>query len=125
MAKKILNLKRIELFYVNQFVLLKKNPELKQIMSALKAFPHLAKLGVSLKFMSGLEFEKTFSFKVFPQEFTHLRIGFYGQKLNVLFLKDIDIYLPKLQCLVILTPIMADKEVMTQIVDISEPDLLP
>ena len=99
MSKKFRNLKKIKLLSEINFIVLENLSDFEQLMSSLKAFPHLKRLDISLKFMSGLEFEKSFSFKFFSQELTHLRIAFYEQKLNVFYLKDIDIYLPKLQCI--------------------------
>ena len=118
MAIKSPNLKRIELFNKKQFITLKNTSDFEQLMSSLKAFPNLKRLGIRLQFMSGLEFDEIFSFKGFPQELTHLRIDFYRQKLNVLFFEDIDIYLPKIQCLMNGNPMIIDEEGVTQMVGI-------
>ena len=84
MVIKFPNLKSIEFFYKIQLVFLKDNSNFEQFMSLLKAFAHLKRLQIRLEFMADLDFEKTFSFKGFPQELTHLKISFYGQNLNVL-----------------------------------------
>ena len=119
MEKKFPNLKSIKFCYGIQFVFLKNTSGFEQLMSSLKAFPHLKRLQIRLNFMADLDFEKNFSFNYFPQELTHLRIAFFRQKLNVLFLNDIDIYLPKLQFLSILSPMTTDKEEeVTQMADI-------
>ena len=71
-------------------------------MSSLKAFPHLKRLDISLDFWSYSEFEKIFSIKYFPQQLTHLRLYFRFYPFSHFKpFKDIDIYLPKLQYLVI------------------------
>ena len=104
-AKKWPNLKRIELFNI----VLEHISDFEQLMSLLKAFPHLKRLDISLEPNSGLEFDKIFSFENFPQELTHLTLNFNGKALNVFHLRDIDIYLPKLQYLHIRSKIITNE----------------
>ena len=91
MAKKCPNLKKIE---INYQIFLEEISDFEQLMSSLKAFPHLKRLDINLEFMSGLGFV---SFKCFPQQLTHLSLGFNGKQLNVSILNDIVINLTKLQ----------------------------
>ena len=116
MPKKFPNLKRIEFEYD---IDLKKSSEFQQVMSALKAFPHLKRLDINLNFLPGLDFDEIFSFKYFPQQLTHLSIFFnYDTILDVSNLEGLDIYLPKLQYLDIQTRVYATPEEATQVANI-------
>ena len=118
MAKKCPNLKRIE-FKFSFEIILKNISDFEELMSSLKAFLHLKRLYICLKFMSGLEFDKIFSFKGFPQQLTHLSLGFNSEiKLNESHLKDLDINLPNLQYLKIKNMFDTTVEGVTQLSNI-------
>ena len=112
MAKKCPNLKRIQISYQ---IFLEEISDFEKLMSSLKIFPHLQRLDINLEFSPGLGF---ISFKSFPQQLTHLSLGFNGKQLNVSILNDIVINLTKLQYLEIKPKILTDEEGVTQIADI-------
>ena len=119
MAKKSPNLKRIQFIYC---IILENISDFEQLMSSLKAFPQLKRLDISLEFMCGFEFDQIFLSKGFPQQLTHLRIyfefdiGFPSNKPFKFNFKDIDIYLPKLQYLIIKNRFGIEEEWVKQIV---------
>ena len=118
MAKKFPNLKKI---LITNVMDLGNVSDFEQLMSSLKAFPHLKRLDISFEnMMDSLfrDFLEFFSFKFFPQELTHLTLLFNYRKVNSKFLKDIDIHLPKLQYLFIRHQIISDEEGVTQMLDI-------
>ena len=96
-AIKCPKIKSIELSY-NTFVL-KNIFEVKELFQRLKAFPSLKRLYISLKNGTGLQTEEWFSFELFRElpKIIHLSLYIYDKPLNESILKDIDIYLPKLQ----------------------------
>ena len=75
--------------------------DLKQKLSPLKAFPSLKRLDINLPVLSNESKTEEFSFEVFDglSNITHLSLKFNGKEINASILKDIDIYLPKLQYL--------------------------
>ena len=115
MAKKFPNLKKIDFIFG---IILEKISDFEELMSSLKAFPHLKRLDIGLILKTGLAFDKIFSFKHFPQQLTHLSLDFMEHPINASVLKEIDIYLPKLQYLFIRPKILTDEEGMTQMSDI-------
>ena len=97
MTKKFPNLKR---FKFRNNIILENTSQFEELMSSLKAFPYLKRLDIRLGFDSGLEFDKMFSLKNFPQQLTHLSLRFdFEHTLNESHFKDLDIYLRKLQFL--------------------------
>ena len=122
-AIKCPKLKRI-VFY--SIIVLRNSSDMKQLFQQLKAFPSLKRLDIFLGKWDETDLQSThqwFSFELFkgfPQQLTHLSLGFedFEESLNESVLKDIDIYLPKLQYLYINSKIITDKEGMTQMVDI-------
>ena len=116
MEKKFPNLKSIEISYK---IVLENISDFEELMSSLKTFPHLKRLDIILEFKSGLEFDKLFSFKGFPQQLTHLSLDIkFEHILNETHFKDIDIYLPKLQFLCIKSQIITDEKGVTQMAGI-------
>ena len=97
-AIKCPKLKKIAL---NSIIVLKDISEVKQLFQLLKAFPALKRLYIMWRDATGLQSSNQwFSFELFegfPQQLTHLFLVFYDKPLNESVLKDIDIYLPKLQ----------------------------
>ena len=65
MAKKCPKLKRNQIIYQ---IFLENISDFEELMSSLKAFPHLKRLYHRLRFMSGLEFGEFFSWKCFWNE---------------------------------------------------------
>ena len=106
----------------NSIVSLRNISEVKQLFQTLKAFPSLKRLYIILMDRTGLQTTNDwFSFELFkgfPQQLTHLSLGFCEKPINESILKDIDIYLPKLQYFVFHTPHKTDTKGMTQTADI-------
>ena len=73
LAKNLPNLKRIQFF--NE-IKLENISDIEQLMSSLKAFPHLKRLDFRLQFKPLIELEDIFSFKGFPEQLTHLILSF-------------------------------------------------
>ena len=116
MAINFPNLKRI---VFSADMVLENISDIEQLMSSLKAFPHLKRLDFRLKFMTFLKFDAIFSLKSFPEQLTHLGLFFrIPYKLKVSHLKDLEIHLPKLQYLFIKNQIIADEEGVTQMAEI-------
>ena len=113
---------KIKRIVLNSTIVLKNISEAKQLFQVLKAFPSLKRLYIILMDRTGLQTTNDwFSFELFngfPQQFTHLSLGFCEKPLNESVLKDIDIYLPKLQYLHICGPLMTDTKGLTQMADI-------
>ena len=95
---------------------------MERLFQILKAFPSLKRLYIILFDRTGLQtVDQWFSFELFngfPQQLTHLSLGFCEKPLNESVLKDIEIYLPKLQELCFHSPLKADPKGMTEMADI-------
>ena len=103
MANKSQTLKSIEFgFCFND-----QNSDIRQLLSQLKAFPALKRLSLWLVWLNdededNIDINETFSFELFKglSNITHLSLRFAcDQHLYESIVKDIDIYLPKLQYL--------------------------
>ena len=105
------------------------NSNIRQLLSQLKAFPALKRLNLWLVWLNDeeediIDINDTFSFELFKglSYITHLSLRFgCDQHLNESIVKDIDIYLPKLQYLEIseVTPLIdISSEGVTQMADI-------
>ena len=116
MTKIFPNLKKIQF---NREIVLEKNSDFEQLMSSLKAFPHLKRLNITLKFSSGLEFDEIFSFKCFPQQLTHLKLSLNSvPTLKWSLIEGLDIHLPKLLYLFIRYVFITDEEGVQRMADI-------
>ena len=130
MAKKYPNLKRIQLILD---ISLENISDFEELMSSLKAFPHLKRLDITLGFESNFTFDKMFSFKGFPQQLTHLSLDIKiknkcktfdstSNKMIELTLTDTHlkglINLPNLQYLRLSSPITTNKTGVRIIADI-------
>ena len=111
LAKKFPKLKSIEIKSVSL-------KDLKQQLCALKAFPSLKRLDLELIFLK-YQYMNEFSLKPFQelQNITHLSLGFTDRPLDEEILTDIDIYLPKLQYLLIKSEIITYEEGVTQMAE--------
>ena len=122
MAKNCRNLKSIDCDFSND----KQNFDLKQLLSESKAFPALKRLDLLFYYINNevednIDVNQLFSFELFKgfENITHLTLCFYwSSTLKESILKDIDIYLPKLQYLEIRDPFDTTPEGMTQMADI-------
>ena len=116
-AKKFPNLKRIHLFID---IKIENITDFEELMSSLKAFPHLKRLNIHLGFESYFTFNKIFSFEGFPQQLTHLslNIKFKNTFDLVTHLKGLDIHLPNLQSLRLPSPITTNEKGVRKIADI-------
>ena len=104
---------------------------MEQLSLLLKAFPSLKRLDIDLKNKTDIRNNQRFSFELFkgfPKQLTHLTLSF-GKKsilfrfkkdlvLNEKFLKDFDIYFPKLQYLEISRRFKTHSRGVTQMADI-------
>ena len=115
------NLKSIECnFDIN------KNSDIRQLLSQFKAFPALKRLNLRLDFIDNegednIDFSKLFSFELFKDfsNITHLSLYIdWSLTLKESILKDIDIYLPKLQYLEFDYPFDISPKGVTQMADI-------
>ena len=121
MANICRNLRSIDCRYILDV----QNSDIRQLLFQLKAFP-LKRLNLDLIFISdkssdSIDVNQLFSFELFEgfENITHLRLHFHWRPiLKESILKDIDIYLPKLQYLEIKYRFDATPEVVTQMVDI-------
>ena len=121
MAKNCSNLKSIACdFDIN------KNSDIRQLLSQLKAFPALKRLNLRLDLTDNevednIDFSQLFSFELFKDfsNITHLTLYIdWSLTLKESILKDIEIYLPKLQYLEIDYPFDITPEGVTQMADI-------
>ena len=117
-AIKCPKLKKIKLF--PDF--LKNISEVTQLFQLLKAFPALKRLniGFSSETEFTLDINQWFSFELFKElpKITHLSLNLNRKPINESILKDIDIYLPKLQYLQIKSYFLTEPKGMTQMADI-------
>ena len=101
---------------------LKNISEVKQLFILLTTFPSLKRLKICLKYETflNLDIHQWFSFDLFKElpKITHLSLRFYGKRVNESVLKDIDIYLPNLQYLEIISSFKGTPEGLTQMTDI-------
>ena len=122
MANNCLNLKSIVCrFNVNQ------NSDIRQFFSQLKAFPALKRLNLRFFFINNegtfnsIDVNQLFSFELFKgfSNITHLTLCFgLRHTLKKSILKDIDINLPKIQCLNILDIFDTNPEEVKLVADI-------
>ena len=91
---------------------------LSELLSPLKAFSDLKRMDLMLNF-SKEDYHDDISLKPFEElsNITHLTLDFINKRLNEKILTDIDIYLPKLQVLVIFREIITDEEGVTQMAE--------
>ena len=101
-------------------IVLKNISEVKQLFHRLKAFPSLTRLDIVLNTKINLDMNKWFSFELFKEmpKITHLFLDFHGKQLNESILKEIDIYLPKLQYIFICDPFITDTKGVKQMAEI-------
>ena len=114
LAEKFPKLKSIEI----DFVFVKDFSNLRQQLSPLKAFPHLKRLDLWL-YIEPEMYHDMLSLKPFEElsNITHLTLEFDCKLLNEEILTNIDIYLPKIQYLVIRRIISTDEEGVTQMTE--------
>ena len=112
---------KLKKIVLNSIIVLKNISEVEQIFRLLKAFPSLKRLEISLVDETGLQStDQWFSFELFKKmpKITHLCLHLYCKSLNESVLKNIDIYLPKLQFLDIKSRFTTDSRGLTQMADI-------
>ena len=114
LVEKFPKLKSIEI----KSVFVKDFSDLRQQLSPLKAFLGLKRIDLRLYFQHEKE-HGNFSLKQFEElsNITHLKLWFGVKQLNEKLLKDIDIYLPKLQYLFIRPEIITDEEGVKQMAE--------
>ena len=120
MANKCQKLKSIEC----DFDISSDNSNLRQILSTFEAFPELQRLKLYLNYNSNFDLNELFSFEAFKGLLNithltlHLDVNSDEIEVGANILTDIDIYLPKLQYLVINGEIAALDEEVPQMADI-------
>ena len=117
-AIKCPKLKRIWVFSA---IILKNISEVKQFFLKLEAFPSLKRMDITLMDETDIQTNQWFSFELFegfPQKLTQLSFYLYDKPLNESVLKDIDIYLPKLQEFCFYSPLKTDSKGLTEMADI-------
>ena len=114
LAEKLPKLKSIEI----ESVYVKDISDLRQHLSPLKAFPELKRLDLELTFLKPQNVSEI-SLKPFQdlQNITHLSLLLNVRQMNWKILKNIDIYLPKLQYLCIRTEFIVDEEGVKQMAE--------